>query len=231
MTDYAPETAFEPHLVEQLASLMWRQRRIADVEAWEARRKMGKAGERGYGYEPDSVLKFRGIESSQEPDVGETLFAPAGHAEQQIVEVKEVLKAFEAAINLLNDAKPDAYERALAALPTGTREWWGELRKDKPVLTATTPSLLAWLSDEPTNYFTRRLNDLSMRDEHKDDLCGFATKAIVSTDTVMRYEAHISRQIERTVTLLDRTRLMRPSTGEKASFGELGNSPERTPDV
>ena len=90
----------------------------------------------------------------------------------------------------------------------GTREWWLETLEDwaeepEPEHEATIEGLIGWLEGAAITYFRKRDVELVNREMIREHALGEALTANVF-EGLARYEVHLDRKLERTLTMLIR---------------------------
>jgi hypothetical protein len=130
VAEHAPQGPTEEHLVEEVAGILWRKRRLRLAEAAAHRRGLEEALEPRRDTAKAAVVHLDAIGVSV--DVGEAIRATTADTEDDIREAEEDEAVTRRALDLLGSRRNDAYEAALAALREGTREWWAEFLVRKP---------------------------------------------------------------------------------------------------
>ncbi len=118
VVEHKPEGPTETHLVEELAGIFWRKRRLRMAEASAAREGLHRAT-RSYSDTGEAALV---CVSGGTGDVGEALRATPEQTKQDSRENREAQTAGEKALTILRAGKQNAYQCALEALIPGTRE-------------------------------------------------------------------------------------------------------------
>lgn len=121
------------------------------------------------------------------------------------------------ALTILEAGGPDAYERSLMALREDTRGYWQECLDDPPedglTYTGTAPALKAWIEHHWSEWYEQPTAELQHRGAIRDQALGVAYAA-QELDTPARYEVHLDRKLERTLTMLVRLKELRgPGVG------------------
>ena len=116
------------------------------------------------------------------------------------------MKRANRALELLSDGGADAYEKALDALDSSTREWWDETVEEteeefEPMYSAIADDLAIWVETEAMVYFQGQLRALMNRDVIREQAFGDAFDP-GRFEQLARYETHIDRKFERTVAML-----------------------------
>jgi hypothetical protein len=121
------------------------------------------------------------------------------------------------ALNILVAGGPDAYEHAVAALREDTRSYWQErLAERRDAATAayapTADMLKTWIERHWEEWYDDPIVELENRDAIRDQAIG-AAYAAHDLDMPVRYEVHLDRKLERTLTMLFRLKELRqPAT-------------------
>jgi len=212
--EHAPLGPTEEHLVEELAGILWRKRRLRLAEAAAHRRGLSGALSPLQGTVKSALAHLGATgESSQ------TVDAVRATAEDTAADLAD-LEADEAmtrrALDLLGSRRNDAYEAALAALREDTQEWWAdvlacdpdELEEDEVPGTADAEGLHRFLEAEVLPWFENRKKELANRPLVRAQAFGEA----LDPDKLVglaRYEVHLDRKLERMLAMLLRLKDLR----------------------
>ncbi len=116
------------------------------------------------------------------------------------------------ALNILLAGGNGAYERALASLRADTREDWQECLAEDPedglTYAPTAEALRAWIASNWAQWYEQPVTELQHRDAIKEQALGVAYAAN-DLDVPARYEVHLDRKLERTLSMLIRLRELR----------------------
>lgn len=212
--EYRPRGPTEDHLVEEIAGVIWRKRRL----------RLAEAG--SYWKNVDRATDFFS-DSSDEPRVVLTLDAllttPAGTA-KDIAEVQNRLTAVSRARDILTAGKTGAYKAAMAVLDERTKAHWqeqiapkledldenGDDDQDEPVkhYTADAAGLLGFLLCSVWPACLTQLGALGIRSLIRAQVLG-ETLDFQRLEPISRYEVHLDRKFERAVSMLLRLRELR----------------------
>ena len=116
------------------------------------------------------------------------------------------------ALGLLAAGTPDAYARALAAPQEDTRSYWRQCLEESPrdglTYKPTGEALGAWLRRHWSEWYDGPISELEHRDAIKEQAFGsaYANKRL---EVIVRYEVHLDRKLERTLSMLIRLRELR----------------------
>jgi hypothetical protein len=126
--EYEPSGPTEEHLVEELAGILWRKRRLRLAEAAAHRRGL-EATLKPYKETAKAALVHEGAATSE--TAADAVRATQFETEEDLADVAADEALTRRALKLLDSRRNDAYEAALAALREDTRSWWaGELARD-----------------------------------------------------------------------------------------------------
>ena len=202
------------HLVEELAGIIWRKRRLRMAEA--------PSIEETYRFDatayncPDHVAGAALLPITG--DANGKASIPRAIAAAPASELRDLHKdqaMTQRSLNILLAGGPGAYERALAALRDDTRVTWEECLTEDPedglTYARTAEALQAWISQNWQTWYERPIAELQHRDAIRDQALGVAYAAN-DLDVPARYEVHLDRKLEKTLAMLIRLRdLRRPS--------------------
>ena len=214
VAEHAPQGPTEEHLVEELAGILWRKRRLRLAEAATYRRGL-----------KDTLPSYRSIvktalvhldASGQSERVIDAIRATASDTEEDIHDMQEDEAMTRRALDLLGSRRNDAYEAALAALRADTRQWWeemlardeDELDEDEQPATADAGGLCRFLETEVLPWFENRKKELAHRPLIREQAFGEALDPN-KLERLGRYEVHLDRKLERTLGLLLRLKDLR----------------------
>jgi hypothetical protein len=212
--EHAPQGPTEEHLVEELAGIFWRKRRLRLAEAAAHRRGL-EATKSPYGQTANSALVLIDC-SGQSEWVGNAIRATASDTEADIVDTEQDEAITRRALDLLGSKRNDGYEAALGALREDTQEWWAdvlasdpdELEEDEEPATADAEGLRRFLEEEVLPWFEKRKKELANRPLIRDQAFGEALDPD-KLERLGRYEVHLDRKLERVLAMLLRLRDLR----------------------
>ena len=211
--EHRPHGITEAHLVEEISGIIWRKRRLRLAEAAIYRHGLKDTVEEttsfgsGSNRSATAALITVGQHGSiSNESVVEAIYADKKSTDEQIRVFRALLKKAEKAIDLLRDGEAHAYEKALKALDSSTREWWEETVaevEDEAALTLlqSADELAIWVETEAVAYFQRQLHALTNRDIIREQAIGDAFKP-ARFEQLARYETHLDRKFERTLAML-----------------------------
>ena len=219
VAEHVPQGPTEEHLVEEVAGILWRKRRLRLAEAAAHRRGLEEALEPHRATAKVAVVHLDAIDESW--DVAEAIRTTSADTEDDIRDMKEDEAETRRALDMLGSRRNDAYEAALAALREDTQKWWADLlarnpdeldEGEKPA-TADSDGLRGFLEDEVLPWLENRKKELVNRPLVREQAFG----ELLDPDKLERlgrYEVHLDRKLERMLAMLLRLKDLRQGTIE-----------------
>lgn len=217
--EHAPQGPTEEHLVEELAGILWRKRRLRLAEAGLHRRGL-HATLVPYQHTAEAALAH--VDPAAEAGwVGDALRATDAETARDLAEVDEDEAMTRRALELLGSKRNDAYEAALAALREDTREWWtdalardpGDLEEEQEPYAAAPEGLRSFIEAEVLPCLEGKRKELANRPLIREQAFGEALEPD-KLERLGRYEVHLDRKLERTLAMLLKLRELRQATSE-----------------
>jgi hypothetical protein len=214
VAEHAPQGPTEAHLVEEMAGVLWRKRRLRLAEAAAHRRGLENTlGPFGQTAKVAVVHVDTHVESEW---VADAIRATATGTEADIADMEADEAMTRRAIKLLSSKRNDAYEAALAALREDTQAWWAdmlardpdELEEGKEPATADVEGLHRFLEDDVLPWFDNRRKELASRPLIREQAFGESLDPD-KLERLGRYEVHLDCKFERTLSMLIRLRELR----------------------
>lgn len=214
VAEHAPDGPTEEHLVEELAGIIWRKRRLRMAEAAVYREKLRH--DASSSYEPHhlagaALMPVTGS-TKHKADIPEALAAGPTETARDLRDAKRDRAMTRRAWDILVAGEPDAYERGLAALRDDTRAYWQQCLAERPTdglaHAPTADALKGWINRYWNEWHEEPIAALEHRDAIRDQALGIAYAAD-GLDMPARYEVHLDRKLERTLAMLFRLRELR----------------------
>jgi hypothetical protein len=214
VAEHVPQGPTEEHLVEEVAGILWRKRRLRLAEAAAHRRGLVEALE---PYRKTAKAALVHLDSTGESEnVVDAVRATAADTEEDIADMEADEAMTRRALDLLGTRRNDAYEAALAELREDTQAWWedklagdpGELGEGEEPATADVEGLCRFLEDEVLPWFENRKKELANRPLIREQAFGEALDPD-KLEKLGRYEVHLDRKLERMLTMLLRLKDLR----------------------
>jgi hypothetical protein len=218
--EHAPQGPTEEHLVEELAGILWRKRRLRLAEAAAHRRGLNSTLDPFR--ETVKVALVHLDARDQSGRVVDAIRATPTDTGEDIREMQEDEAMTRRALDLLGSRRNDAYEAALATLREDTRAWWAdvlarepdELEEDETPATADAEGLRRFLESAVLPWFANHKNELANRPLIREQAFGEALNPD-KLERLGRYEVHLDRKLERTLGMLLKLQdLCRPAEPE-----------------
>jgi hypothetical protein len=214
VAEHAPLGPTEEHLVEELAGILWRKRRLRLAEAATHRRGLEETLEPYRGTIKAALVQLDA--AHQSGHVADAIRATAVDTEGDIADIEADEAMTRRALNLLGTKRNHGYEAALAALREDTQAWWAdvlardpdELDKDEEPATADLQGLRRFLEDQVLPWFENRKKELANRPLIREQAFGEALNPD-KLERLGRYEVHLDRKLERTLAMLLRLKDLR----------------------
>ena len=202
VTEHKPRGPTEEHLVEELAGVIWRKRRLRLAE--------GALCRQGLKIAPSKETKDAALAHLDLFEVR------PDSAVKQLTDLAQNRTTIESALELLRAGKARSYDKALGNLRGEMREQWHELTRSKPIelLDFSQPSF-SQDSEGLLQFLEGRLSrcDASRRELEnqpliREQVVGEALD-LDRLDALFRYEVQLDRKLERMLTMLIRLQNLR----------------------
>lgn len=212
--EHAPKGPTEEHLVEELAGILWRKRRLRLAEA--AAHRRGLNGTLASYRETVKVALVHLDATDQSERVVDAIRATARDTDDDIRDMDEDEAMTRRALDLLGSRRNDRYEAALAALRGDTRDWWADLLARDPdeldegeeAATPDEASLRRFLEGTVLPWYATRKKELANRPLIREQAFGEALDPD-KLERLGRYEVHLDRKLERMLAMLLRLKDLR----------------------
>ncbi len=219
VAEHTPQGPTEEHLVEELAGILWRKRRLRLAEAAAHRRGL-EATFTSYRETAKVALAHLG-EAGRSERVTNAVRATDADTEDDIRDLDADEAMTRRALDILGSLRNDRYGAALEALREDTREWWADMlardpadldRGEEPA-TADEAGLRRFLEGKVLPSFETRRKELAHRPLVREQAFGEALDPY-KLERLGRYEVHLDRKLERMLTMLLRLKDLRQATVE-----------------
>jgi hypothetical protein len=122
VTEHEPKGPTEEHLVEELAGVIWRKRRLRLGESAAYHRALKRSTEPYRETAKAALIHL--VDDVESEVVNNAITATEKQTAEDLSDLESDRSMTEEALRLLDTKSPAAYSRALAALRADTREWW-----------------------------------------------------------------------------------------------------------
>jgi hypothetical protein len=207
VAEHEPQGPTEEHLVEELAGIIWRKRRLRLGESAAHHRALKRAAD---PYQQTAKAALIYVAGDIETDfVGDAIRTTEEQTEEDRADLESDQDMTKEAMRLLESKSSSAYSRALAALREDTLEWWedqltwepDDYDEDQTPYCADVASLKRFLESEVLPWYEKRQLELQYRPLIRAQAFGEAVEP-ERLDRLARYEVHRDRKFERTVAML-----------------------------
>ncbi len=211
--EHKPQGPTEEHMVEELAGILWRKRRLRMAECAAYRQGLNDTFELFHHTGEAALAHLGGGDNIR---VSEAVRAAPEDTERDLQNLDEDQAMTERALKVLRSGKADAYDNAISVLREDTRDWWQEKltwepedyeEGEEPYIPDTS-GLLRFLQSEVSSWYENRRKELANRPLIQSQAFGEALDPH-RLDKLARYEAHLDRKLERTLTMLIRLQDLR----------------------
>jgi hypothetical protein len=214
VAEHGPQGPTEEHLVEEIAGILWRKRRLRLAEA--AAHRRGLEGTLASYRETVKVALVHLDTTGQSERVVDAIRATVADTQEDMADMAADEAMTRRALELLGSKRNDAYEAALAALREDTQAWWAdvlardpdEMEESEEPATADVESLRHFLEGEVLPWFENRRKELANRPLIREQAFGEALDPD-KLERLGRYEIHLDRKRERMLTMLLRLKDLR----------------------
>jgi len=208
MDEHLPAGATEQHLIEELASVIWRKRRVLQAEGATINKGLKESARSAKTVIPAAAPFEMGL-SGDNTDIRNLMdLKPADVAESQ-QSARHDIDATNRASAILRKGGDRAYDKALRALLPDTREWWQEYVDDEEY-PADATGLAAFITEQVTPFVYQQEKESRHHDAIVNQTIGEGLQAY-RLEKLSRYETHLDRKFERTLVMLIKLKDIRNS--------------------
>jgi len=208
MDEHLPAGATEQHLIEELASVIWRKRRVLQAEGATLNKGLKESSRNAKTIIPTAVPFELGLsgENSRISDLMD--LTPQDVADSQRT-ARHDLDATNKASAILRKGGDLAYDKALRALLPDSREWW-ESYVEEDEYTADAEGLAAFINENLSPLCYAQEKEARHHEAIKNQALGEGLQAY-KLEKLSRYETHLDRKFERSLAMLIKLKELRGS--------------------
>ena len=197
--EHAPAGATEQHLIEELASVIWRKRRVLQAEGATINQGLKVSVRSAMTVIPTAAPFELGL-SGEGTDIRDLMdLTPKDVAESQL-STRHDLEATYKAAALLRHGGAHAYDKARRTLLPDSRDMWQEYVEENEY-TADAEGLAAFIQERLTPLCHRLEKEARHHEAIKSQALGEGLQAYKLL-SLNRYETHLDRKFERTLAML-----------------------------
>ena len=199
MDEHRPAGATEQHLIEELASVIWRKRRVLQAEGATINQGLKLSSRSAKTIIPAAAPFEMGL-SGEGADIRNFMDLKPEDVAKSHQNARHDIETSNKASAILRKGGDRAYDKALRALMPETREWWQDNLDDEEY-TADATSLAAFISEHVTPYSYQQEKESRHHDAIVNQTIGEGLQAY-KLEKLSRYETHLDRKFERTLAML-----------------------------
>ena len=194
--EHQPAGATEMHLIEELAAIIWRKRRVLLAEGATINQGLKSAVKNAESVIP-AAAPFQGGLTGKGTDLRDLVTATPSENAESLQYADLDLKATQRARDILYKGGANAYEKARRALLEDSRDSWDESVEEESY-TADAEGLGTWISEWFMQYCYQREAEARNQPAIKSQALGEGLQAHRLV-VLNRYETHLDRKFERTL--------------------------------
>jgi hypothetical protein len=198
--EHQPVGLTELHLIEELAAIMWRKRRVLLAEGAAVNRGLRNIIQSSLDNPISAAVPLESGLKAEGSDLNDLLNATPEEISDRLREAEIDLGATRKADAILRKGGTKAYEKARNALIPESRDWWDEYVEEEEY-PATAEGLASFIREtlEPICY--RMVKEAQFAPEIKAQTFGEGLQ-VHRLEKLNRYETHLDRKFERTLAML-----------------------------
>jgi len=197
--EHQPAGITEQHLIEELAAIIWRKRRVLLAEGAKINEGIKNTVNSPRSVMPSAAPFEHGL-SGEHTDLPYLLNASPEETIERQRNAEIELVATRRAAAILDKEGPNAYEKARRALSRDSREWW-DVQVEAEEYSATTNDLDEFIRESLEPMHARLAQEARLVPAIKAQTLGEALP-IFRLEKLNRYETHLDRKFERTLAML-----------------------------
>ena len=197
--DHQPAGATQVHLVEELAGIIWRKRRVLQAEGANINQGLKGSARNAEAVIPAAAPFELGL-SGKGTDIRDLVGLTPDEVAQRQHDSRHDLDATRKAAAILRRGGSTAYERALRALQADSRGWWQDNVADEE-FTETAEGLTEFIQEHLEPFCMQAEKEARHHEAIKAQALGEGLQAY-RLEKLNRYETHLDRKFERTLGML-----------------------------
>ena len=199
MDEHLPAGATEQHLIEELASVIWRKRRVLQAEGATINKGLEKSARSAKTVIPAAAPFEMGL-SGDNTDIRDLMdLKPEDVTESQHA-ARHDLDATNKASAILSKGGDRAYDKALRALLPNSRDWWDRHVREHEYA-ANAEGFASFLAEQLSPLCCQQEKESRHHDAIVNQTLGEGLHAY-KLEKLSRYETHLDRKFERTLAML-----------------------------
>lgn len=199
MDEHLPAGATEQHLIEELASVIWRKRRVLQAEGATINKGLKESSRNAKTIIPAAAPFELGL-SGDDIRIQDVMDRTPEDVTENQRAARHDLDATYKATAILRKGGDRAYDRALRALLPDSREWWEGYVEDEEY-TADAEGLASFITEHLSPLCYQQEKESRHHDAIVNQTIGEGLQAY-KLEKLSRYETHLDRKFERTLAML-----------------------------
>ena len=208
MDEHLPAGATEQHLIEELASTIWRKRRVLQAEGATINKGLKESARSAKTVIPAAAPFEIGL-SGHGTDIRELMDQTPEEVTESQRATRHDLDATNKAAAILRRGGERAYDSALRALMPDSREWWQSYVEEEEYA-ADAESLASFIAEHLSPLCYQQEKESRHHDAIVNQTLGEGLQAY-KLEKLSRYETHLDRKFERTLAMLIKLKDLRNS--------------------
>ena len=197
--EHQPAGMTERHLIEELASIIWRKRRVLLAEGAKINEGLKGSARNSESVVSSAVPFERGL-SGKDIDLRDLIELTSAEIAARQRDTLIDLQATRRASALLRSGGANAYDKALRALIPDSRDWWQQYVEDQEY-SATAEGLAEFIQMHLEPLCMNMEKEARHHEAIKVQMLGEGLQAF-KLEKLNRYETHLDRKFERTLAML-----------------------------
>lgn len=199
INEHQPAGITELHLIEELASIVWRKRRVLLAEGAAINQGLKSSGRSAESIIPAAAPFELGL-TGKGSDIRDLVSLTPDELVQRQQSAERDLALTRKAATILIKGGINAYEKALRALQQDSRDWW-QSYVDEEEYPATADGLAQFIRDHLEPLCLELVKEVHHHAAIKSQTLGEGIQAH-RLENLNRYETHLDRKFERTLAML-----------------------------
>ena len=206
--EHLPAGATEQHLIEELASVIWRKRRVLQAEGATINQGLKVSARNAKSVIPAAAPFEMGL-SGDGTDIRDLMDLKPEDVAESHQNARHDLDATNKASAILRKGGDRAYDKALRALLPDSREWWDSYVEEDEY-TADAEGLASFITEHLSPLCYQQEKESRHHDAIVNQTIGEGLQAY-KLEKLSRYETHLDRKFERTLAMLIKLKDLRSS--------------------
>ena len=199
LEEHQPEGMTEVHLVEELAGIIWRKRRVLQAEGANINQGLKGAAKNSESVIPAAAPFETGL-TGKNTDLRDLVGMTPEEIAVSQRDTRHDLEMTQKAAAILRRGGANAYDKALRALLPDSREWWQQYVEDEEY-TATAEGLADFIREHIEPICMVMEKEARHHEAIKAQTLGEGLQ-VHRLEKLTRYETHLDRKFERTLAMI-----------------------------